>query len=54
MVAGHCTLTPILALTRTLTLTLTLTRWPATVTRLRANGSVDVRYDDGDVEQQKP
>ena len=28
--------------------------WPATVTRLRANGSVDVRYDDGDVEQQKP
>ena len=28
--------------------------WPATVTRLRANGSVDVRYDDGDVEEQKP
>ena len=28
--------------------------WPATVTRLRADGSVDVRYDDGDVEEQKP
>ena len=43
-----------LTLTLTLTLALTLTRWPATVTRLRADGRVDVRYDDGDVERQKP
>ena len=28
--------------------------WPATITRLGTDGSVDVRYDDGDVEQQKP
>ena len=50
------TLTPTSARTGTPTqiLTLTLTRWPGTITQLWSNGDVDVRYDDGDFEAQKP
>ena len=28
--------------------------WPATITQVWSNGDVDVLYDDGDVERQKP
>jgi predicted NAD-dependent protein-ADP-ribosyltransferase YbiA (DUF1768 family) len=47
-------LPPPLPLFLPLPLPLPLTRWPATVNRVWADGSIGVLYDDGDVEPKKP